>query len=100
MSTFIDTLDQNKVAKILEDLTERRPYLVDEASGDLRFALYLYMVDAVMIRRIGLSHNDLADYLWRDTYDNGTTPQEAVQECLENDDTYAAWTAGQGIDDE
>jgi hypothetical protein len=89
MSTYIDTLDPQKVLAATDEFRENRADLIEQAGGDVRFALYLYLVDRVMCRKIGLGHRDLADYTWRDAYENGTTPREAASDALENNDTFA-----------
>jgi hypothetical protein len=58
-------------------------------NGDPYFALYLFIADRKCTRRVGFGIFDLADYLWYDAYENGTSPGWAVREALENDDTFS-----------
>lgn len=38
----------------------------------------------IVIDKIGLSLNDMPDALWRDYYDDGLTPQQAVDSAVED----------------
>lgn len=42
-------------------------------------------VNLVMIQRCSLGMDDLPDQTWHDWYDSGLTPDEAVQQTLENE---------------
>jgi hypothetical protein len=46
------------------------------------FAHWLKRVDALLLRRLGVTHLDIADRLWRDAFDDGVTPAEIVSEIL------------------
>jgi len=41
-------------------------------------------VDAVLVRKVGVSSADLPDILYRDLYDDGHSPEEAAEEAIEN----------------
>jgi hypothetical protein len=64
-------------------------------NDDPYFALFLYLADRKCTHAIGLSIFDLADYLWYDAYEGGSTPSQAVREALENDDTYSGIFGGE-----
>lgn len=48
-----------------------------------RFDLWKYRVDDLLIRRVGLDSDSMEDWLWRDAFDNGMLPVDAVDEFLE-----------------
>ena len=57
-------------------------YVRENAHGDRGFALWLMMVD----RRLKpLSHRDLADWHWRDAFDDGVDPAEAAKDATTAD---------------
>jgi hypothetical protein len=58
------------------------------SNGDPYFALYLHIADVKCQRAVGVSIFDLADHLWADAYEDGTTPARAAREALENDGTF------------
>lgn len=62
--------------------------VLQEAHGDLGFALWLALVDR-RLARLGVSHSDLADFNSRDLYEAGVSPREGALECLQGDDTYS-----------
>ena len=64
------------------------------AENDLRFGLWLYYCDKRCQRLVGLSIFDLSDHTWRDDYDGGTSPKDAVTSLLENDDMVADLMGG------
>lgn len=39
-------------------------------------------VDRILNSKIGLSHRDLSDRLWRDSYEDGESPEDAVFELV------------------
>ncbi len=51
---------------------------------------WLNDVDAILMKRIGLGHSDLADFASWDTWDSGAEPSEGAEACLSGDDTYSA----------
>jgi hypothetical protein len=40
---------------------------------------WLEAIDKILLEKIELSHMDLPDQLWRDAYDRGEEPQEALE---------------------
>jgi hypothetical protein len=53
------------------------------AAGDRGFAAFLLGADTLAFRRLGLSIFDLEDACWRDFYDDGLTPAQAL--CVARD---------------
>jgi hypothetical protein len=49
------------------------------AGGDRGFAVFVLVADAVCRRRLGVSIFDLEDACWRDFFDDGLTPGEALR---------------------
>lgn len=47
---------------------------------DTAFKHWLRLVDQLMVRRLGLTHRDIADRPWRDMHDDGVRPFEVVAE--------------------
>lgn len=43
------------------------------------FELFMKQVDEILVSKIGLDHESLPDYLWYDDYENGATPEEAIE---------------------
>ena len=62
--------------------------VLQEAHGDLGFALWLALVDK-RLSCLGVSHNDLADFCSRDLYEAGVGPREGAARCLANDDGFS-----------
>jgi hypothetical protein len=74
---------------------ERGQQYLRYAGGDRGFAAWLLVADAICTRRLGVSIFDIADWAWRDAYDAGQTPGEALREALHADDTFAMLLGGQ-----
>jgi hypothetical protein len=83
------------VEKLFEDGTLRARYVDEYASGDVRFGLWLYLVDARLARGLGVSHRDLSDWTWRDAFDEGMSPKEAGLAALAADDTFSSFFGGE-----
>ena len=49
----------------------------------MTFDSWLREVDVRMEARIGLDHRDMEDWTWRDAYDDGATPSEALDDFFE-----------------
>lgn len=60
----------------------------NERNG-LTYKQWIAKVDANLESRIGLGHEDVADFNSYDAWDDGMTPAEGADECLSRDDTYA-----------
>lgn len=48
----------------------------------MTFAKWLVLVDVALVSRVGMVSGDLADWNWRDAYDDGYTPSDAVTDAL------------------
>lgn len=97
--TWIDDREAQEPEKIraaLANYRERRGTLRVGAydNGDDRFGLWLALVDARIVRRVGLGLFDLADWNMHDAYTDGASPKDAAQQALESDDTYASFVGG------
>jgi hypothetical protein len=92
---WLDAQDPTRRAAISTVLDgERGPRYLSYAGGDRGFAGWLLIADALCMRRVAVSLFDLADWAWRDAYDTGTPPGEAVREALRADDTCTALLGG------
>ena len=49
------------------------------------FTTWLRHVDRHMIDTFGLAHDDLPDALWRDKFDDGLSPIEAIDSCVDDE---------------
>jgi hypothetical protein len=90
--SWLDTKPPEKVDAAIERLRARRGghYYIDEyADGDERFGLWLALVDQYLGKALTIGFTDLADWGWRDSFDAGDSPREAVLQALEADDLYA-----------
>jgi len=47
------------------------------------YKIWMYRVDELLIRNIGLDSDSMEDWLWRDAYNQGQLPAEAVLEFLD-----------------
>ena len=56
---------------------------------DKKFAEWLKDVDAEVSAQIGLSYRDLADYMFRDAFDDGLNPAHVALDVIANDDTFS-----------
>lgn len=82
--TYIDTLPEAKVEQTIVKLREVRPDLIaGYAGGDERFALWMHLCDRRCRSLTGLETADLEDHLWRDAYDAGQSPRDAVDSAIE-----------------
>lgn len=85
---YLSTLEPVKVQtaiKKLQSTPSGQEYIKTNAQGNVRFALWLRLVDVWIGRRIGLTHRDVADWTWRDAYDEGLSPGTAATEALRTD---------------
>ncbi len=44
---------------------------------------YMKKVDKYLLRKVGLTHMDLPDYHYRDSYDEGATVEEVAEDAIE-----------------
>ncbi|NUS44741.1 MAG: hypothetical protein HOQ24_13765 [Mycobacteriaceae bacterium] len=77
-----------KVAEAAGELAARSPGYLATFGGNVHFALYMRLVDARMRKYFGITHRDIADYLWRDAFDAGTEPDEAIKDALAGDELF------------
>jgi len=56
----------------------------------MTYEQWIAKVDRVLQNRIGLTHEDLADFCSADCWEDEMSPEEGAEECLLNDDTYAS----------
>ncbi len=59
------------------------------AGNDNQFALFLAFTDKRCRRLIGVDLFSLEDFMSRDCFDSGMTPQETAVEAILNDDLYS-----------
>ena len=52
----------------------------------MTYQQYMQQVDAELLKICGLTHSDLSDFCSRDLYEDGVSPREAAEECLEMSD--------------
>ena len=52
------------------------------------FSEWMKKVDIWLIKTCGLSHDDLADFCYRDAYDNGERPASVGKQVLESEGFY------------
>lgn len=95
MADYLDHIDAAVVVKATDELRANHPELIEQAGGNVRLALYLTQVDRVLIRLVGISHHDLADFCWADALASETKPKVAAMEALEADDMYGALALAQ-----
>jgi len=50
-----------------------------------RFNAWLHEVDKHMMRIAGVTHDDIADCLWADWFQDGVDPLEAAKDALTDD---------------
>ncbi len=62
---------------------ETHDYGGEVMTGD--FAAWMNKVDAIVGARLGLGVHDLPDVMWRDSFDAGDSPAEAVEYHMENE---------------
>ena len=60
----------------------------DERNG-LTYKQWIAQVDANLELRIGLGHEDVADFNSYDAWSDGMTPKEGADECIDCDDMYS-----------
>lgn len=59
---------------------------IETADDQAAFATWMTLVDRGLARLTGgLSSSDLSDQSWRDWFDDGVRPQDAIRECLDNE---------------
>lgn len=66
-------------------MAKRKRRADEYAGGDPRFAEWLNTVDQMVVQTAGLSMFDFPDALWRDHFDDGLSPRDAIETVAEND---------------
>lgn len=86
MDWINEKLGPVKAAEMIEKAREKPELarVLDEAGNDY-FGLWLLFVNRAL-RPLGVGHRDLADWTWRDGFDDGMRPAEAAREALAQDD--------------
>ena len=51
----------------------------------MTFGTYMKEVDKILEAKIGLDHEDMTDWHWMDSYEDGETPREAVADFMEDE---------------
>jgi hypothetical protein len=94
--SWLDEQAPEKVEAAIERLAARRDAgdvhaidMIDYCGGDLRFAVWLWTVDRVLLAAVGLGSSDLEDWTYRDAFDDGVRPGEAARAALD----YAGYGA-------
>lgn len=57
-----------------------------ETRNGLTFQQWRAAVDKILLAKVGMSADDLADFNSYDAWDSEMTPDEGARECLESDD--------------
>ena len=63
----------------MDDITTNDVYNAND------FTAWLGQVDVNMISTFGLAHDDLPDALWRDRFDDGLSPLDAIDAAVEDE---------------
>ena len=77
--SWTETLSPERRRTLTATLDEHGAEHLRYAGGDREFAMFLLVADARCQRRLGVSIFDLEDACWRDFYDDGLTPAEALR---------------------
>ena len=54
--------------------------------SELTYGMWMVKVDSILWNTLGITTADLADFNSRDLYDDGASPLEGAQACLDEDD--------------
>ena len=81
--SWIDDLPTDRHDKIMAALDQRGRKHLRYAAGDRDFAAWLLVADTAAYRYRGVSLFDLADYRWRDAYEDGAGPAETLRDALQ-----------------
>lgn len=80
--SWTDDLSENTRAKLMTALDTHGTEHLRYAGNDRPFAAFLLAADQGCHARHGVSIFDLADFRWRDAFDDGLTPAEALTNAL------------------
>lgn len=89
--SWLDTRPAADVERALQTLRSeegQRAFAraIEYGGGDERFTLWLAMADQRVQRGTGVSAFDLADWTWRDAFDDGYSPADAAREAIAEGD--------------
>jgi hypothetical protein len=98
--SWLDTRPRQVIDSAIEALSRQddpkaNQLIERDAGGDVRFALWLALVDKRLRNAVGVGRNDLADWGYRDSYEAGDSPAAAAVEVLRADGTFAELLDGQ-----
>ncbi|GIG57142.1 hypothetical protein Lfu02_15140 [Longispora fulva] len=83
MTWFDDTfIDPDKRREAIALINEKGQDHLKYAGGDHGFGLFMLAIDYACRKRLGVSCFDLADYCYRDAYDDGLTPVQTLKLAL------------------
>ena len=54
----------------------------------MSFEKWMKAVDELLIKKCGLPSEDLPDCMWAQWYEDGITPRDAVESCLDSCEFY------------
>ena len=54
-------------------------------SWNTQFSEWINIVDAALVRNVGIGWEDLPDYPYADWFDDGMSPDDAAREALESE---------------
>jgi len=94
MTTWLFTsMDSDRRERLISQISEGKlKAWLEVGGGDPYFGAWMYLVDLVLHREVGITHGDLADFCWRDEYAAGTSPRDAARDALAGDDI--GWLLG------
>lgn len=55
----------------------------------MSFDEWMNQVDEVLFKEIGMSHMDIPDQTYRDYFDDGMSPEDAVETIMEEDEMFS-----------
>ena len=50
-----------------------------------KYDRWMKRVDTICWSRLGMSYQDMPDWNWRDAFEDGATPSEAVRDFMEDE---------------
>lgn len=77
---------ENRIQKVIpaaEKFAAEHHTEVEQAGGDVYFALWIAAVDILLGRIIGVGHRDMPDLDWRSWYDADLSPKQAHLDALD-----------------
>ena len=85
--SWLDTKPQDVVTDAVAQLASATGANADSirsyADGDLRFGLWIHLVDKRCVTVLGVGIFDLEDWHWRNAYDSGSSPKDAFADFRE-----------------